>query len=142
MPKKIPDPSKGARPFCEMIGLEFTQLEKGVSQCRLRVQDRLLNPHQVVHGGAIYAMTDTGMGAAVYPYLDEDELCSTLEIKISYLKSVSSGVLTCDTKVIHKGNNVIFLESFVKNNQAQPVATATGTFYLFSPGKNSLPSQQ
>jgi acyl-CoA thioesterase len=137
MPKKIPDRSKDFHPFCEMIGLEFTLMEKGVSQCRLKVHDRLLNPHKVVHGGAIYTMTDTGMGAAVYPYLDEDQLCATLEIKISYLKSVRSGLLVCDTKVIHKGKNVIFLESVVKNSDEQFVATATGTFYLFNPDKNS-----
>lgn len=134
MANKLPHPAKDFHPFCEMIGLEFTQLEKGISQCRLEVHEKLLNPHGVVHGGVIYSMTDTGMGAAVYPYLEENELCSTLEIKISYLRSVRSGILTCDTKAVHKGKNVIFLESVVKNSEDQPVATATGTFYLFTPG--------
>lgn len=134
MTETIPHPAKDFHPFCEMIGLEFTHLDRGVSQCRLKIHERLLNPHHVVHGGAIYTMTDTGMGAAVYPYLDENELCSTLEIKISYLKPVRAGTLICDTKVIHKGKNIIFLESIVKTIEDQPVATATGTFYLFSPG--------
>lgn len=132
MTEKVSHPSKGAHPFCDMIGLEFTQIEKGFSQCRIRVHDQLLNPHRVVHGGVIYTMTDTGMGAAVYPFLDENELCSILEIKISYLRSLRSGVIICDTKVVHKGKNVIFLESVVKNSEDQPVASATGTYYLFA----------
>jgi len=131
MPNKTPNQSKGINPFGDLIGLEFTKLEKGASQCKLKISENLLNPHKVMHGGAIYTMTDTGMGAAVYSYLDEKELCSSLEIKISYLKSVKSGILTCDTKMIHNGKHVAFLESVVKDSNEQLVATATGTFYLF-----------
>ena len=130
MSKKFPLISKGFHPFGELIGFNFTKLKKGYSQCVLEVSEKLLNPHKVLHGGVIYSMADTGMGGALYSLLDEDELCATLEIKISYFKPVKVGTLICDTKVIHKGRNFSVLESEVKNNEIL-VSKANGTFSIF-----------
>ena len=129
MPKKFPLQEEGFNPFCELIGLQFSKCEKGYSQCVLEVNEKLFNPHKVLHGGIIYSMADTGMGAALYPYLSQDELCTTVEIKICYFGAVVSGTLTCDTKVIHKGKKIAFLESEIKNNEGL-IAKAMGTYYI------------
>ena len=131
MPEKIPKTSKPAKRFLELIGLKFVKMEKGFSRAELNITDSLLNPYDTLHGGVVYSMADTGMGGALSTCLEEDERCSTIEIKINYLKSVRSGRLVCDTKVIHKRKNIAFLESSVKDQEAQLVATATGTFYIF-----------
>jgi acyl-CoA thioesterase len=75
-------------------------------------------------------MADTGMGGAVYSCLNEGELCATVEIKIVYMAPVSSGRLTCDTRVVHRGKRIALLESEVKNGE-RLVAKATGTYSLF-----------
>jgi acyl-CoA thioesterase len=130
MAKEFPLKSKGFHPFGELIGLEFTRSEGGFSRGVLEVDERHLNPHNVVHGGVIYSMADTGMGGAVYSCLDEGELCATVEIKIVYMAPVTSGRLTCDTKVVHRGKRIAMLESEVKNDD-RLVAKATGTYSLF-----------
>ena len=79
-------------------------------------------------------MADTGMGGAVYSFLNEDELCATVEIKIVYMAPVTSGRLTCDTEVVHLGKRIAMLESEVKNGE-QLVAKATGTYSLFKAGE-------
>ncbi len=122
--------SKGFHPFGDLIGLEFTKLQKGYSQCALTVNEKLLNPHKVLHGGVIYSMADTGMGAALYSHLNRDELCATVEIKIMYFSAVKSGDLICETKVLHKGKRVAILESEITNN-GQSIAKATGTYSIF-----------
>ena len=129
MPKKFPLQEEGFNPFGELIGLHFSKCEKGYSQCVLEVNEKLFNPHKVLHGGIIYSMADTGMGAALYAYLSQDELCTTVEIKICYFGAVVSGTLTCDTKVIHKGKKIAFLESEIKNNEGL-IAKAMGTYYI------------
>ena len=126
--------SKGFHPFGELIGLDFTRFEEGFTRGVLEVDERHLNPHNVVHGGVIYAMADTGMGGAVYSFLHEDELCATIEIKIVYMAPVTSGRLTCDTRVVHRGKRIAILESEVKNGE-QLVAKATGTYSLFKVGE-------
>lgn len=130
MPKKFPLKSKGFNNFCDLIGLNFTKIGKGFSQCVLSINEKLFNPHKVLHGGVIYSMADTGMGGAVFTMLDEDELCATVEIKINYFKPVTSGMLTCNTKVIHKGKKIAVIESEVLNN-GNIVAKAIGTYSIF-----------
>lgn len=130
MPKDFPLEKEGFNPFGELIGLKFTKAEAGQSQCVLEVNEELLNPHEVLHGGVIYSMADTGMGAALYSYLDDDELCTTIEIKITYFVSVTTGTLVCDTAVINKAKRIAVLESEIRSDE-QLVAKANGTFYIF-----------
>ncbi|MFX0177173.1 MAG: PaaI family thioesterase [Candidatus Hodarchaeota archaeon] len=130
MSKPFPLKIKGFHKFGDLIGLEFSKFEKGFSQCILKVNENHFNPHNVVHGGVLYSMADTGMGAALYSFLEKEELCATIEIKISYFKSVKEGTLICDTKVIHKGRSIGVLESEIRNDDTL-VAKANGTFSIF-----------
>jgi acyl-CoA thioesterase len=131
MTKKFPLNTKGFHPYGELIGLTFTKLEKGYSQCTLSIEEKLMNPHGYLHGGVMYSMADTGMGAALYSLLEENESCATIEVKIAYFKPVSNGVLVCNTKVIHKGRSISALDSEITNNE-QLVAKASGTFTIFA----------
>jgi acyl-CoA thioesterase len=127
---KSPFNMKGFHPFGELIGLNFTRFKKGYSQCVLEVNEKLFNPHMVLHGGVIYSMADTGMGAALFSHLKKNELCATVEIKIHYFKGVKSGTLTCNTKVINIGNKIATLESEIFNYE-RLVAKALGTYSIF-----------
>lgn len=70
------------------------------------------------------------MGGALYPYLDEGEVCATIEIDIVYFTAVTSGMLTCDTKVVHRGKKITTMESEIEND-GHLVAKALGTFSIF-----------
>ncbi len=72
-------------------------------------------------------LADTGMAFALYWSLDENELISTLEIKVSYFVTVTSGVLTCESKIVHKGRAFVALESEITND-GRLIAKATATF--------------
>ena len=91
MGKEMPADMSGFNPFGDLIGLQFVKCEGGQSRCTLEVEQRLLNPHGVVHGGVLYSMADTGMGGAMYTVMEKEELCATIEIKITYFKAVRSG---------------------------------------------------
>ncbi len=130
MTKKFPLNTKGFHPYGELIGLKFAKLEKGYSQCTINIEEKLMNPHGFLHGGVLYSMADTGMGAALYSLLEENESCATIEVKISYFKPVNSGTLTCNTKVVHKGRSTSALESEIINNE-KLIAKASGTFSIF-----------
>jgi acyl-CoA thioesterase len=113
-----------------MVGVTFSKIEKGGSQAVLDVTDKLLNSMGVLHGGATYTLVDCGMGAALYSRLGEGKKGRTLEIKIAYLKAVTSGTVTCDTKVIHLSKTVATLESDVRQD-GDLIAKAIGTFSIF-----------
>ena len=127
-------------PFAELIGLDLAisnseSKNRGSSECSIAVCEKLLNPQQVVHGAVIYALADTGMGAALYPSLEEGEICATIEIKINYYHAVRSGVMRCDTTVVNRGKSVANMESNVYCDDVL-VAKANGHYSIFKPSGN------
>ena len=116
-------------PFPRLVGLTITRRDQECSQCVLEVGDRLMNTNGVVHGGAIYTLTDVGMGTALRSHMADDERCTTLEIKINYLSAVTSGVLACKSTLVHRSRRLAVLESEVTNGGTL-VAKATGTYYI------------
>lgn len=80
-----------AHPFADHIALTVVQQAAGSSRCELVVAPAHLNPHGVVHGAVIFALADTGMGAALYPALTEGESCATIEVKINFYRPVGEG---------------------------------------------------
>ena len=102
---------------------------------RLDVTPDLLNPHGVLHGGAVYTMVDNSMGGATMAALPEGQICATIEIKINYLAGVRGGTLTCTTDIVKQGRKVVFLESRVLDDAGKLVATASGSFAVIRPGE-------
>lgn len=118
--------------FSDHIGIAFTEIDDGFSRAELEVTDELRNSHDVLHGGVLFTMADTGMGAALYTELDEGEQCATTELKINYLSAVHSGHVTCDTELRQKGKSVAYLESTLEND-GDEVARATGSYSIYTP---------
>jgi acyl-CoA thioesterase len=127
VPKKFPLESEEFNPFGALIGLDFSECKNGFSRCALEVTEKLFNPNKVLHGGVVYSLADTGMGGALHSDLAEDELCATVEISIAYFAAVTSGTLSCETRVIHRSRRIAVLESEVRNN-GRLTAKAMGTF--------------
>ena len=116
-------------PFSKLVGLSLTKLDNEYSECVLETSDRLLNVNGSIHGGAIYTMVDVGMGAALRAHLADDERMTTVEIKINYLVAVTSGTLTCQSRLLHKSRKLAVLESEVRSGGVL-IAKATGTYYV------------
>jgi len=124
-------------PFGEQLGIKFGEPPAGGrSRCTLAVDAQHYNPHGVVHGAVIFALADTGMGAALYPTLEAGEICATIEVKINYFKPVVSGALTCVTEIVNRGKTVANLESSIYLGGTL-VARANGNYAIFRPGKGA-----
>ncbi len=130
MSKTLPQKLNKNHPFAELLGLRILTCQAGYSELTLDVNERLFNPHQVLHGGAIYSMVDTGMGGALYTRLNKGQSCATIEIKINYFKPVSGGEVVCKSNIINQGRNIATLEAEVFN-RGRLVAKAMGTYAIF-----------
>lgn len=124
-PIKLPH----ASPFRDHLGLEFLSVEDGGSLCRMAIQDKHLNARSVVHGGAVFTMFDSGMGNALRSVLRQGEGSVTVEMNVSYFKPASSGTLVCESKVLHRGKNLAFMESEIRLEETL-IAKASGTFSI------------
>ena len=89
----------------------------------------------MAHGAVVFAMGDTGMGAALFPTLGAGEICATIEVKINYFKPVVSGELACLTELVNRGKTVANLQSSIYLGETL-VAKANGNYAIFRPGKS------
>ena len=111
------------------IGVQFTEVAPGRSVCQLTVNEAMHNPGGVLHGGVHYTLADTGMAIALLSMLEEGQLFTTVEIKISYFKPVIAGTIACATHVVNKGKRIAHIESELRD-ESRVVAKATGTYYI------------
>lgn len=119
-------------PFADLLGFEVTERSEGFCRVVLEVGDSHMNPHGLVHGAVLYALADTGMGGALTSVLGAGEYCSTIEIKINYLRPWKSGALRCDTRLISRGRTTAALQSDLYDGADRHLAMATGTFAIIS----------
>jgi acyl-CoA thioesterase len=128
-------PGASIGPIAELLHIRREPGPAGRAVFALDATPDLLNPHGVLHGGAVYTMVDYSMGAATMDALPDDRICATIEIKISYLSSVTGGTLRAETEIIKRGSSVVFLESRVTDGRGRLVAAASGSFaVLKAPG--------
>jgi acyl-CoA thioesterase len=103
---------------------------EGRARFELEVTPKLLNPNGTLHGGVIYSVADTAMGAALFSQLERGQWCSTLEIKMNYLLPVTAGAIAAEAVVVSRSKRIGVLEARVLGDRDRLVALATGTFYI------------
>ena len=116
--------------FVGHVGMRIDETAQGRARCSLELQEFHLNVHGVVHGGVLFTLADTAMGAALFSTLEPDELCSTIEIKIGYFKPVIEGALVCTAVLVNKGKSIASLEASVHQGDVL-VSKSSGTFTIF-----------
>lgn len=127
----------GHHPFGDLLGLRIESAADGGCRAHLEISENLFNPHQAVHGGVLFALADTSMGAALYSVMDDQESCATIEVKMNFIKAVREGRLDCETTVLRRGRSTAVLESKITAN-GELAAIALGTYAIFPlrpPGK-------
>jgi uncharacterized protein (TIGR00369 family) len=123
--------------FGEMLGYRFKELDRKNFKAiaLLEITEKHLSPAARVHGGVISALFDNTFGACVFTTLGKHDFCSTVELKVNYLKPLNLGdVLRCECQVIHRGKRLCVSQGFLyRNDEKAPVAMATSTFNIVSP---------
>jgi acyl-CoA thioesterase len=130
MPEEPPRPRRPSNPFARLLGLRRRDVTDGRATYGLAIRPELLNPHGVLHGGVAFALADTAMGAALSSRLAPGERCTTVEIKIQYLRPVSAGDLVAEALLVNRSRRLGILEARVRDAEGHLVALATGTFAI------------
>ena len=124
----------GPGALARTLGIRPVAMGGGRARFELTVREDHMNPNGVVHGGIVYSLADTAMGAALFGALEPGQSCTTLEIKINYLAPVTAGALAAEATVISRTKRTGFLEARVHGDGDRLVAVATGTFYIQQAG--------
>lgn len=115
-------------PLAQFLGMTVETTGEGAGRATVTIDDRHHNPNAVAHGGVVFTMVDTSMGAATMSVLEDGNYCSTIEIQVRYLRPVLNGTLVVETRVVKPGRRIVHLESRATDQQGRLVATATGSY--------------
>ena len=113
--------------FTRMLGLEFKSIEVGSCTLTLPIREDHFNSTARVHGGVIFSLLDSAMGAAAFSVLEPHESTATVECKINYTRAVVGGELECVGTVVHAGTRTVVVDGEIRQDGAL-VAKALGTF--------------
>jgi acyl-CoA thioesterase len=116
--------------FVQHVGMKIDEAGPGFSRGSIAIEDIHRNGTGVAHGGVLFTLADTCMGAALYSSLEPGEICATIEIKIGYFKPVFDGTLVCNATMLNKGKSVASLEATIHNGDVL-VSKSSGTFAIF-----------
>ena len=88
--------------------------------------EEAMNPYGIAHGGFIFGLGDVAMGVLA---IKKGKRAVTLDANIKYLKPGRGKKLFAQGKIIKNGDNIIFLEANIYNDEEILVAKMTGTYY-------------
>jgi acyl-CoA thioesterase len=108
------------------VGLEHVENEgDDVSVVALDADERHLNAHGTVHGGALATLCDSAMGAAV---ATGENRPVTIEMKVTYLEPAPAGRILAKARVRRRGSRITIVECDVTDGDGSDVAHAIATF--------------
>lgn len=114
-------------PVSQVLGFEVVEVERGRVVIELDATERLHNPMGTLHGGILCDIADAAMGYAFVTTLADDELFTTVEIKLNFLKPIFNSKLRAEGKLIKKGSTIGLLECYVHDEKGSIVAHSTST---------------
>lgn len=114
-------------------GLEFTIHEPGHITYKMKIQDKHLSSPNTAHGAVLAGFMDCVLGlSALSQAVTQDNLTSTVEFKINYIRPVTLGEeITGTGKVVHKGKSLIISSGEVRNSKGEMIALGQGTFNTY-----------
>ncbi len=120
-------------PVAMLIGYKILNVENGYVVYELNPKEYHYNPFSTVHGGIISTLLDTAMTASVLSTLIKGINCSTVEIKVNFVRPVTSkcGTLQCEARPLHIGKNLATVEGKLKDQNDKLYAHGVSTCSIF-----------
>ncbi|MCU0907135.1 MAG: PaaI family thioesterase [Rhodobacteraceae bacterium] len=126
-----------ALPHSRALGMRLVALGEGRADIHMDWDARLVGDPVtgVIHGGAVSALMDTCAGTAVMAAGTGAIATATLDLRIDYMRPATPGqTIRATAHVYHATRNVAFVRATATDDDdARPVATATGAFTLERP---------
>ena len=120
-------------PVASLVGYKIIEVDDGYAAFELAPAEYHYNPFATVHGGILSTLLDTTMTASVLSTLEKGFSCTTIEIKVNFVKpvSVDTGMLRCEARPIHTGTNLATVEGRLKDEDGVLYAHGVGTCSIF-----------
>ena len=109
--------------------------EAGLAVFEGHPDERVYNVLGSVHGGYAATLLDTACGCAVQSRLVSGQTYTTLDLKVSYLKAITTetGVVRVEGRLLSIGRRVAFAEAKLMDATGRLLASASSTLLVMTP---------
>jgi 1,4-dihydroxy-2-naphthoyl-CoA hydrolase len=99
---QLPDVGKG---FDSELGLKYIELTPDGGRARLEINDKLLQPAGIVHGGVYCSIVESLASLSGAVWLSENGGGNVVGVNnnTDFLRAISSGTVTAESTPIHRG---------------------------------------
>lgn len=117
--------------FHRFLGLKVEAVEEGYARLRLPYREEFLGDpfRPALHGGVSSFLIDTSGGAAVLSRLPPGGRCSTVDMRVDYLRPAATRDLVAEARVVRLGNRVAVCTAQVyHSDDSEPVADGRAVY--------------
>jgi uncharacterized protein (TIGR00369 family) len=117
-------------PHAAQLGIKLTSIGRDEAVLELPFKEELATIGDVIHGGAIGALIDTGAMAAAWATDDvpENPAGSTVALSVNFASAASGVDLRAEARVVKRGGRLSFCEVEVKDPEGTLVAHGIATY--------------
>ena len=132
-------------PYFQLISMSIIEFGEGNSHLEVALDQKHLQPFQMVHGGVFSSVVDAAAFWAVFPLLEEGLGLTTVEMKLNYLAPASAGKMVARGKCLKLGKTLALGQTEVTDGQGRLLAHGTATLMVIPglalPGGDHLPAK-
>lgn len=122
-------------PIFELLDIRLLKLEPGYCLLELPVRKELTHNGGIVQGGIITTLADSAIAFAVRSALPDDTGQTSIDLKINFIRPISSGTVTCEAWLMHLGSRTAVGESIVLNEQGKAMAKCLSSVLIMPGGR-------
>ena len=115
-------------PMLELLGIKLEMMKPGYALLSMPFDEKITQPYQIVHGGALFTLADSAIAAAIFPLSREGQHFLTVEMKINFLEPVAGGLIEARASVLRQGRIIPAEAELI--NQGRLVAKALATYII------------
>jgi acyl-CoA thioesterase len=104
--------------------------EKGRAVIHYRARVDMCHSSGIVQGGFVTGWIDAAMAHVVMAQSADAGNPLSLEIKVSFLKPATPGLIIAEAWIERSGRSIAFLEGLIRNEAGEVLAKATSTMKL------------
>jgi uncharacterized protein (TIGR00369 family) len=118
-------------PFLKMLGIKVEKIESGSCRLSLNFRKELTRFGDVLNGGVTATLADAAGGCAALSYnIGKNEV--TVDLEISYLRTISNGPIIAESSIIKGGEKLAFTLTNIYDGNGTLCAIAKGTYFYLN----------
>ena len=120
-------------PIAALLDFRLVQIAPGRAVFSGTPSEFHYNPIGAVHGGFAATLLDSALGCSIHTTLKAGFAYTTVELKVNYIRPLrmTTGLVTCEAKVIHVGSRIATAEARLTDAGAKLYAHGSTTCLIF-----------